>query len=140
MPADGPDEWAQPAPSLADVSVLVVDDEADAREAVAIGLVRHGARVATACSASEALDAIARERPDVLVADVRMASEDGYALLRKLRALPPERGGTTPAIALTGYAAQQDRADALRAGFQTHVSMPVTPARLAAAVASLVAR
>jgi signal transduction histidine kinase/CheY-like chemotaxis protein len=139
-PADAPDEWATPAASLRHVSVLVVDNEADAREAVAIGLGRHGARVATACSASEALDAIARERPDVLVADVRMASDDGYALLRQLRALPPERGGATPAIALTGYGAQQDRADALRAGFQMHVSMPLTPARLATAVASLLAR
>jgi signal transduction histidine kinase len=140
LPASAPDEWALPEVTLQDVSVLVVDDEADAREAVAIGLGRHGARVATACSASEALDAIARERPDVLVADVGMPNEDGCALLRKLRALPPERGGATPAIALTGYAALQDRAEALRAGFQMHVSTPVTPARLATAVASLLAR
>ena len=126
-------------PSLQDVSVLVVDDEEDTREAMAIGLGRHGARVATASSASEALDALARERPQVLVADIGMAGEDGYALLRKVRALPAERGGATPAIALTGYANPQDRVDALRAGFQMHVSKPVTPAELAAAVASLVA-
>ena len=131
--------WVQPEPSLQDVSVLVVDDEEDAREAMAIGLGRHGARVATASSASEALSALARERPQVLVADIGMAGEDGYALLRNVRALPAERGGATPAIALTGYANQQDRADALRAGFQMHVSKPVTPAELAVAVASLVA-
>jgi PAS domain S-box-containing protein len=128
---------AQPAPSLQDVSVLVVDDETDTREAMAIGLGRHGARVATASSASEALGALARERPQVLVADIGMAGEDGYALLKKVRALPAERGGATPAIALTGYANPQDRVDALRAGFQIHVSKPVTPAELAAAVASL---
>ena len=128
-----------PEPSLKDVSILVVEDEEDAREAMAIGLGRHGARVATACSASEALSVLARERPQVLVADIGMAGEDGYALLRNVRALPAERGGATLAIALTGYANQRDRADALRAGFQRHVSKPVTPAELAMAVASLVA-
>ena len=133
--ADARETRAQSAASLQDVSVLVVDDEEDTREAMAIGLGRHGARVATASSASEALDALARERPQVLVADIGMAGEDGYALLRKVRALPSERGGATPAIALTGYASQQDRVDALRAGFQMHVSKPVTPAELAAAVA-----
>ena len=138
-PASARGKGAQPAPSLQDVSVLVVDDEADTREAMAIGLGRHGARVATASSASEALGALARERPQVLVADIGMAGEDGYALLKKVRALPAERGGATPAIALTGYANPQDRVDALRAGFQIHVSKPVTPAELAAAVASLVA-
>jgi PAS domain S-box-containing protein len=138
-PARPREAGARPAPSLLDVSVLVVDDEQDTREAMAIGLGRHGARVATASSASEALSALARERPQVLVADIGMAGEDGYALLHKLRALPAERGGATPAIALTGYANPQDRADALRAGFQMHVSKPVTPAELAAAVASLVA-
>jgi len=138
-PANAREKWAQPAPSLQDVSVLVVDDEDDTREAMAIGLGRHGARVATASSASEALGALVRARPQVLVADIGMAGEDGYALLQKVRALPAERGGATPAIALTGYANQQDRVDALRAGFQMHVSKPVTPAELAAAVASLVA-
>jgi len=130
---------ARPAPSLQDVSVLVVDDEADTREAMAIGLGRHGARVATASSASEAMDALARDRPQVLVADIGMPGENGYALLRKVRALPADRGGAMPAIALTGYANQQDRVDALQAGFQMHVSKPVTSAELAAAVSSLVA-
>jgi PAS domain S-box-containing protein len=125
--------------SLQDVGVLVVDDDDDAREAMAIGLGRHGARVVTAGSASEAMSALARERPHVVVADIGMVGEDGYTLLRNVRALPPERGGVTPAIALTGYANQKDRADALRAGFQMHVSKPVTPAELAVAVASLLA-
>jgi PAS domain S-box-containing protein len=128
------------APSLQDVSVLIVDDEDDTREAIAIGLGHHGARVATASSASEALGALVRERPQVLVADIGMAGEDGYALLQKVRALPVERGGATPAIALTGYASERSRADALWAGFQMHICKPVTPADLAAAVATLVAR
>jgi len=139
-PANAREARAQPtAPSLRDVNVLLVDDEPDTRQAMAIGLGRHGARVVTASSAREALDALARERPQVLVADIGMAGEDGYALLQKVRALPSEGGGVTPAIALTGYASPRDRAAALRAGFQMHVSKPVTPAELAAAVASLVA-
>jgi PAS domain S-box-containing protein len=135
--ANAREKW-QPAPSLQDVSILVVDDEKDILEAMAIGLGRYGARVATASSASEALDALKRERPHVLVADIGMPGEDGYALLQKVRALPAERGGATPAIALTAYAGQQDRLDALRTGFQMHVPKPVTPAELAIAVASLV--
>jgi PAS domain S-box-containing protein len=138
-PDNDREKRAHSAASLQDVSVLVVDDEEDTREAMAIGLGRHGARVATASSASEALEALARARPQVLVADIGMPGEDGYALLQKVRALPAERGGATPAIALTGYASPRDRGDALRAGFQMHVSKPVTPAELAAAVASLVA-
>jgi CheY-like chemotaxis protein len=75
----------------------------------------------------------------VLVADIGMPGEDGYALLQRVRALPAERGGATPAIALTAYASPQDRLDALRTGFQMHVPKPVTPAELAIAVASVVA-
>ncbi len=136
--ADAREEEAPPARPLQDLNILVVDDEDDSREAMVIGLGRYGAQVAAAASASEALDALVRERPQVLVADIGMPGEDGYALLQKVRALPAERGGATPAIALTGYVSQQDRAAALRAGFQMHVRKPVTPAELAAAVATLV--
>ncbi len=136
-PTQADAEAAQVAPSLDGVSILVVDDEEDTREALAVGLTRHGARVITASSAGEGLDALARERPQVLVADIGMAGEDGYALLQKVRALPVERGGATPAIALTAYANPQDRLDALRAGFQRHVSKPASPAVLAATVAGL---
>jgi PAS domain S-box-containing protein len=132
-------EGAQALPSLKGVSVLVVDDEEDTREAMAIGLGRYGARVATCSCASEALEALERERPHVLVADIGMPGEDGYALLQRVRALPAERGGATPAIALTAYASPQDRLDALRTGFQMHVPKPVTPAQLATVVASVVA-
>jgi signal transduction histidine kinase/CheY-like chemotaxis protein len=132
-------EVAPAAPSLENVSVLVVDDDDDTREAMAIGLGRYGARVATAASASEALGALERERPHVLVADIGMPGEDGHALLQRVRALPAERGGATPAIALTAYASPQDRVDALRTGFQLHLPKPVTPAELATVVATLVA-
>ncbi|HXB54803.1 MAG TPA: ATP-binding protein [Vicinamibacteria bacterium] len=134
----GPEE-AQAAPSLAGVSVLVVDDEEDTREAMAIGLGRYGARVATSSCVREALDALERERPHVLVADIGMPGEDGYALLQRVRALPAERGGATPAIALTAYASAQDRLDALRTGFQMHVPKPVTPGELAIVVARVMA-
>ena len=130
---------AESAPSLQDVSVLVVDDEDDTREAMAIGLGRCGARVATASSAREAIAAFERERPHVLVADIGMPGEDGYGLLMRVRALPAERGGATPAIALTAYASPQDRLNALRTGFQRHVPKPVTAAELATVVASLLA-
>jgi len=133
--ADGPEE---PAASLQDVRVLVVDDQEDAREAMAVGLGRYGARVVTVSSAGEALEALERDHPHVLVADIGMSGEDGYALLRKVRALPAERGGATPAIALTAYASPQDRVEALRTGFQIHVPKPVTAAELARVVASLV--
>jgi PAS domain S-box-containing protein len=138
-PASARGDWVEPAPSLRDVSVLVVDDDEDTREAMAVGLSRHGARVATASSAREAMGAFARELPEVLVSDIGMVGEDGYALLKEIRALPAERGGATPAIALTGYANEHDQAKAHRAGFQMHVCKPVTPAELAAAVASLLA-
>jgi PAS domain S-box-containing protein len=139
-PDEPPEPEMRSAPLLLQgVSVLIVDDEEDAREAMAIGLRRQGARVITASSANEAVAVLVRERPQVLVTDIGMAGEDGYALLRKVRTLPFEQGGATPAIALTGYANQQDRVDALRAGFHMHVPKPLTPAELAAAVASLVA-
>jgi PAS domain S-box-containing protein len=127
------------APLLEDVSILVVDDQEDTREALAVGLGRYGARVVTASSAREALAALERERPDVLVADIGMPGEDGHALLRRVRALPVERGGATLAVALTAYASPQDRLDALEAGFQVHVPKPVTPAELATVLAALVA-
>jgi PAS domain S-box-containing protein len=126
------------ARSLEDVRVLVVDDEEDTRDAMALGLRRYGAHVATASSAGEALGALESGRPHVLVADIGMPGEDGHALLHRVRALPVERGGATPAIALTAYAGPRDRLEALRTGFQVHLPKPVTPAELAAVVVSLV--
>ncbi|HEX6737946.1 MAG TPA: response regulator, partial [Vicinamibacteria bacterium] len=129
--------WLDRAPSLADTSVLLVDDDGDARELVRFVLERCGALVRTAASAAEGLRVLQEWRPDVLLADVEMPIEDGYSLIAKVRGLPPEAGGATPAAALTGYAGAQDRMRALRSGFQLHVAKPVQPAELATVVSTL---
>jgi CheY-like chemotaxis protein/anti-sigma regulatory factor (Ser/Thr protein kinase) len=130
--------WRQHAPRLDGVKVLVVDDEAEARELVAVTLQSCGARTIVAESAPEALRGLARERPDLIIADIAMPGEDGYELLSRVRSLPVEQGGSTPALALTAYAGPDDRLHVLRAGFQMHLAKPAHPAELIAAVASLV--
>ena len=113
--------------------VLVVDDEIDARLLVEEILRQHGAEVATAPSAAEARPALALCKPDVIVCDIGMPDEDGYAFIRRLRA----DGARMPAVALTAYASQQDAQRAFVAGFQKHVPKPVEPARLVSVVANL---
>ena len=127
-------------PVLNGVRVLVVDDEADGLELLRTILAQCGAQVTVAANAREALEALAQAPFDVLVSDIRMPEEDGYALLRKVRALDPERGGRIPALALTAYTRIEDREAALSAGFQRHAAKPIEPAELAAAVASLAGR
>ncbi len=129
--------WLETAPSLQGVRVLVVDDQEDARDLLQAVLKRCGAEVVVAASASEALAILPVEKPHVMLSDVEMPNESGYDLLRRLRALPPERGGETPAVALTAYATADDRVKVLRAGFQMHVSKPVQPAELATVLATL---
>jgi CheY-like chemotaxis protein len=101
-------------------------------------LKRNGAVVTATSSASEALQAFAAAIPDVLVSDIGMPEEDGCALIRKVRTLPSERGGRTPAIALTGYATSKDRELAIAAGYQAHIAKPIEQAELVSAVANLV--
>ncbi|MGH8613109.1 MAG: response regulator, partial [Gammaproteobacteria bacterium] len=133
-------------PSLAGVRLLVVDDQEDAREALATVLARHGAEVSAAGSGGEALAVLAEglesAPPHVLVCDIAMPELDGYAVIGKLRALEKEHrrphAAQIQAIALTAYAQPQDRVRALRAGFQTHVAKPVEPAELIRIIASLV--
>ena len=127
-------------PALQGLRVLVVDDEADTRDLLRAVLEHCHAEVITAGSASEALDAIARLRPDVLISDVGMPEEDGYSLIAKVRSLPPERGGRIPAAALTAYVRAEDRVRVLRSGFQLHVPKPVEPAELVTVVAHLADR
>jgi PAS domain S-box-containing protein len=121
--------------------VLVVDDEVDARDLVATLLSQCGARVTTAASAAEAFMLLrqgeAGERPDVLVSDIGMPDEDGYQLLRRIRALGREEGGAIPAIALTAFGRARDRIKALSAGFQTHIPKPVEPEELMMVIAGL---
>jgi CheY-like chemotaxis protein len=98
---------------------------------------RCGARVRAAASAAEALAALGEFRPDILVSDIGMPHEDGYALLRRVRALSPEEGGRIPAVALTAYAQEDDRMRALMAGYQVHVSKPINPTEFVAVVVGL---
>jgi signal transduction histidine kinase/ActR/RegA family two-component response regulator len=121
---------------IAGVRVLVVDDEPDSRDLVKRLLDSGGAVVTTAPSAHDALETIRRWRPDVLISDIGMPGEDGYSLIRAVRALAEDAGGKTVAIALTAYARAEDRVAALKAGFQHHMSKPVDPGELIAVVAS----
>ncbi|MDB5290417.1 MAG: rpfC [Phycisphaerales bacterium] len=131
---------AQPPPSLKGVCVLVVDDEPDARALMKRLLEDCEAHVITAASAAEALASIASRPPDVLVSDIGMPAEDGYALIHKLRQLPPTRGGNTPAVALTAYARPEDRNRVMHAGFQMHIAKPVEPSELITMIADLARR
>ena len=126
--------------SLNGLRVLIVDDELDARTLLTAMLERCGAEVLAAGSAGEGLQTIERWRPDVLVADIGMPIEDGYGLIRKVRSLPKERGGQTPALALTAYARTEDRVRAISEGYQLHLAKPVDRVELATVVASLANR
>ncbi len=125
---------------LRGLRVLIVDDEVDARDLLGTVLSRSGARVRTSASAREALEALDEFRPDVLICDIGMPGEDGYWLMRSVRARSIAQGGGVPAIALTAYARPEDRARALEAGYQLHVPKPVLPGDLLAAVAGLAGR
>jgi|GEM_PF-512499 len=125
--------------ALRGVRVLVVDDDEDATEVLGHLLRADGADVRTARSAAEALRTLEQWSPDVMCSDIEMPGEDGYALIRKVRALPGERG-SIPAVAVTAYGRVVDRVRALFAGFQIHVTKPVDPSELVAVVASLVGR
>ena len=127
-------------PTLDGLRVLVVDDEADARDLLGVILRGRGAVVDVVGSAADALDAIARALPDVMVSDISMPESDGYHLIRELRARGERDGGATPAVALTAYARSQDRERALAAGFQLHLAKPVEPDDLIVAVAELAGR
>ena len=122
---------------LGGVSVLVVNHCKSARATVATMLEHCGAAVTAVGSADEALEALERERPDVLVSDLAMPDKGGYWLIGKVRALPPERGGATPAAALTVFTGPEHRASILRGGFQYHIEKPVTLEKLAGIVALL---
>jgi CheY-like chemotaxis protein len=119
------------------MSVLVVDDDGDARDLVRRLLEDWGVVVTTAGSSAEALNLMGEQRFDMLVSDIGMPGEDGHALIRKVRALATGHGGDTPALALTAYARPEDRDKAIRAGFQDHTTKPVDPATLLAVLSRL---
>ncbi|HEY6065970.1 MAG TPA: response regulator [Thermoanaerobaculia bacterium] len=120
--------------------VVLVEDEPDGRELLAESLRKAGAHVVAVSTAAEGFQAIRRSVPDVLVSDIAMPDEDGYSLVRRMRRLPPEKGGRVPAIAVSAYAREEDRLRALAAGFQLHVSKPLDPADVVALVARLARR
>jgi CheY-like chemotaxis protein len=124
-------------PSLQGVRTLVVDDDPDARDLIARILRQCGAEVTVVGAAGEAYDALSATRPDVLLSDIGMPGEDGYSLIRRVRALPEQLGGSTPAIALTAFARREDAERAIVEGFHRHVAKPADPAELACAVAQV---
>jgi CheY-like chemotaxis protein/nitrogen-specific signal transduction histidine kinase len=149
-PEREPDAPARPSPikitttncaeELEGLRVLVVDDDVDSCEIIGLALRKCRVEVRLATSAAEALTVLERWLPDLLISDIAMPDEDGYALIHKVRALSPEHGGRIPALALTAYAADSDRERSLAAGFQLHVVKPVELKELADAVASLAGR
>jgi CheY-like chemotaxis protein len=132
-----PEACLNESPRLDGVRVLVVDDVRAVREIVTEILAHDGAKVTAVGSAEEALDALQGERPDVLLSDLAMPGKGGYWLIGQVRALPPERGGVTPAAALTAFSGPEHRASVLRAGFQLHVEKPISLDALIEAVTML---
>ena len=128
------------AAMLMGVRLLVVDDDPGARELISGMLEGFGAQVSVAESGQAALSLLFAQRPDVLIADLGMPGMDGYALIEQVRALDPDFGGLTPAVAVTAYASPQDRLRALQAGYQNHVAKPVEAEELAIVIASLAGR
>lgn len=155
-----PSPQTRPGQPLTNIRVLLVEDDDDSRHLLSLVLQRQGAEVVSASSSAEALDAFMQRTPHVVISDIGMAEEDGYALLKKLRLLPVQRSllpeisanvlpprlnsdSTTtsepiPAIALTGYATSKDRDRALSAGYQLHLAKPIEPEELVAAIKSVV--
>jgi PAS domain S-box-containing protein len=137
---------AEPEPRRGDTQrlgglrVLLLDDDPEGREAMTAVLENEGVQVMAVSSPDEALEAIRRECPDVLLSDIEMPGEDGHSFIRRVRELPADRGGDIPAAALTAYARGEDRQKALSAGFQVHVSKPVAPEELTAVIAELAGR
>ena len=126
--------------TLAGLRILVVDDSADTLELLSFVLEQYGATALTASSAAEAFELVTQEAPDILVSDIAMPGEDGYSLMRRIRALGPERGGQIPALACTGFSWQYDSAQSLAAGFQAHLAKPIDPTALVHEIAHLAGR
>jgi PAS domain S-box-containing protein len=122
------------------LTVLLVDDEEDAREALRLILQQNGMIVTTAASAREAYELVVRLQPDILLSDIAMPGEDGLSLMRRVRLLPSGGGGLVPAAALSAYAGAGDKRQAFLAGFQHHIAKPVDPAHLLAVIASMAGR
>jgi len=136
-PIDWEKPSTEPAPFLDDLQVLLVDDDQDTLHLLSVSLSEANAKVQTASSVPEALEVLTWYKPDVLVSDLAMPGEDGYALITKLRAGEAEKGGYIPAVALTSYVRVEDRTRALAAGFNMFVPKPIEANELIIAIASL---
>jgi CheY-like chemotaxis protein len=131
------------AQALAGMRILVVDDEPDCATLTGYLLTQWGADVKIAVSAPEALEFFEQYEewpPDILVSDIQMPGVDGYMLMRRVREMAPDRGGSIPAIALTAYTRAEDRIRALVAGFQIHIAKPFEPIELLTVVESILNR
>jgi two-component system CheB/CheR fusion protein len=126
--------------SLKGLRILTVEDDVDTQECIRTVLESSGAELRIVRLASEAFEIVQHWRPDILVCDIGLPGEDGYSLMRRIRGLEPANGGQTPALALTAYARDEDRATALAAGFQEHMAKPPEPAELVGVVVELVSQ
>ena len=146
FPPEAPDNAPALAPSrhdmadLAGIRVLVVDGDADARALMLLLFEGSRAHVIAVALVAEAMEAVHAKAVDVVLSDVGMPGEDGYSLIRQIRAMPTDKGGRMPVIALTAFARPEDRRRVMLAGFHLHLSKPVEIAELRAAVATLVGR
>lgn len=131
-------ELPDAAADLTDLHILVVDDEADMRDLAKFILIQQGAQVTVAGSATEAITTLSQCLPDVLLCDIGMPGMDGYTLLQQIRERSRDAGGLIPAIALTAYAGDTDRRQALAAGFQRHMAKPIEPEALVKAIMQVV--
>ena len=125
---------------LTGIRVLIIDDDPDSRELISMVIAQAGAEATTVASAAEFLNVLESFQPDVVVSDIGMPEVDGYTLLRQVRSLSPDQGGQVPAIALTAYAGEMDRQQAIAAGFQKHIVKPIEPDKLVVAIVSLLSR
>jgi CheY-like chemotaxis protein len=122
---------------LRGLRILIVDDDADSLDMLKAVFERYEADVSVAPAADEALAILLRRKPDLVISDIAMPEADGYSLIRKIRSLQPEQGGSVPAIALTAYARPEDASLALSAGFQKHLAKPINPPELLSAVTEI---
>jgi PAS domain S-box-containing protein len=127
-------------PALVDLHVLIVEDDDDARELLRTLLEAQGARVSSANAVVSALELMQTDKPDVIVSDIGLPGEDGFAFIRRVRLLSPERGGLVPVIALTAYSSLNDRDRAIAAGFAAHLAKPFDPPKLRGTIARLTGR
>jgi signal transduction histidine kinase/CheY-like chemotaxis protein len=137
LPAARDGDSGESDATLAGVRALVVEDDADSCQLLREMLTSHGVEVRTAASVTEAFEVLKTWRPTVVLSDIEMPGEDGYVLIRRLRSLPADQGGTIPAMAVTAYGRMEDRIRIFSAGYQMHVVKPVQPAEVLAMVASL---